>query len=552
MASLQPITGPLGHRKAAHLLRRTTFHYTRSRIDAFAKMTAAEASQDIMALRPFKNEQPLYAKSVGGVPVTWINPPPPPAAILPAADFELRRYVLAWWLNEALHDAGIGHKMTFFFHQFLAVSAESGSSAQFFDYLALLRRGALGNFRTLATKMILDNCMLNFINNNQNFFKNPNENFAREFFELHTVGKGLPAGPGDYTNYTEEDIVQAARVLTGFGNAFRHNSVDPDTGIPTGRANPQSHDFGEKTFSARFGNAIIKPPSNDAAGMRTELDAFVNMVFAQEATALTLCRRLYHYFVTRHLTPEIETDIIRPLAQTLRDNNFEIKPVLEVLLQSQHFFDTDDANPQDENTGALIKSPLDLTLQTLAFFQVPIPDPVTDNRTHYITFYNGGILERTLSRAGMELFYPPDVAGYPGYFQNPDLNRQFFNSATIIARYKLPQILVSGNTSWTGASGDPLGTRLDLAKWTKDSGFFTDPSDSYKLVTELTDYLFPESPSTKRFIYFLDTVFLDGLPPGDWTYEWQQYVQTGNDMEVQIPLRRLFNALLYAPEYQTG
>lgn len=552
MASLQPIAGPLGHRKAAHLLRRTSFHYTRSRIDALARLSAPEAVKDLMAPRPLQLEQPLYLKNGGSAPVSWINPPQSPAVPLPAPDFELKRYVIAWWLHEALRDTGSRHKLALFFHQFLAVSAESGSGSQFFDYLALLRWGALGNFKSLVTKMILDNCMLNFINNNQNFFKNPNENFAREFFELHTVGKGAPAGPGDYTHYTEEDIVQAARVLTGFGNGFRHNSVDPETGIPAGRANPQSHDFGEKKFSARFANTVIKPATNDVAGMRAELEAFVAMVFSREETSLNFCRRMYRYLVTRHIDSETESDIIVPLAKTLRDNQFETAPVLERLLQSQHFYDADDAEAFDENIGALIKSPLDLTLQTLSFFEVPIPDAVTDNYNHYITFYNGGILERCLSRAGMELFYPPDVAGYPGYFQNPDLNRQFFNSATIIARYKLPQMLISGNTSWTGVAGDPLGTRLDLAKWAKDSGFFTDPSDSYKLVTEWTDYLFPETPSTKRFIYFLDTVFLDGLPPGDWTYEWKQYVLTGDDTEVKIPLRRLFQALLYAPEYQTG
>jgi len=550
MASLNPISGVLGRRKAAHLLRRTCFHYTRTRVDELAQKTASEALSDLLAPRPFKVEQPLYAKNANATPVTWINPPQPPSTVLPGAEVELRRFVMAWWVNEALHDTGIGHKLSFFFHQFLAVSSESGTSAQFFDYLTLLRWGSMGNFKLLVTKMVMDNCMLNYINNNQNFFQNPNENFAREFFELHTIGKGQPAGPGDYTHYTEEDIVQAARILTGLGNSFRHNTKDVETGIPSGRANPQSHDFGEKIFSPRFGNTAIKAPSNDATGMKGELDALVNMIFAQEETSRNLCRRLYHFFVTRRISAEVENDIIGPLAQTLRAGNFEIKPVLNQLLQSEHFFDADDANNTDEIVGALIKSPLDLSLQTLSFFSVPIPDPVAENQKHYVTFYNAGVLERMLARAGMELFFPPEVAGYPGYYQNPDFNRQFFNSATILARYKLPQMLLNGSTSWTSPTGDPLGTQLDIAKWAKDGGFFTDPADAYILVTELIEYLFPEDSTTERFMYFLDTIFLDGLPPGDWTYEWEQFVSTGNDKEVKIPLGRLINAVLYAPEQQ--
>lgn len=550
MASLNPLSGPLGHRRASHLLRRTSFRFERAKIDEWSAKSASEALTDLLTVRPLRVEQPLYAASASATPVTWINPPQAPTGPLPTDDGDLKRYVMAWWLNEALHDAGIGHRMQAFFHQFLTVSADSGSSAQYFDYLALLRWGCLGNFKTLITKMIVDNCMLNYIDNNQNFFQNPNENYAREFFELHTIGRGDPAGPGDYTNYTEDDIVEAARVLTGFNNALRHLYKDPDTNLPAGKPYPQSHDFGEKKFSPRFAGTSIKANTKDAEGMRAELNALVDMVFAQDETARNFCRRLYHFFITRKLTPEAESDIIAPLAQTFKSANFEIRPVLEQLLQSEHFFDADDSDSADEIIGALIKSPLDLSLQAFSFFGLPIPDPVSDNLTHYKTFYNGGVLERMLARAGMELFYPPDVAGYPGFYQDPELNRQFFNSATIIARYKLPQMLLNGSVSWIGGSDAPLGTKLDVAKWLKETKAVSDPADSYVLVTELLEYAFPEPPDADRFAYFLNTIFLDQLPAGDWTYEWEQYVQTGDDSEVRIPLGRLLTAIMYAPEYQ--
>ncbi len=546
MASLNPISGALNKRRAAHFLRRSTFRYTRKRVDELAALTAQEAFDNVFVQAPLLLAQPVY----GTANTTWVDPPLPPAATLPADDSELRRYVMAWWLHEALHNPGAGHKMEFFLHQYLSVSYESGTSGQFFDYLRLLRWGAFGNYKKMATKMVLDNCMLGYINNNVNYVNNPNENFAREFLELHTIGKGDVAGPGDYTNYTEDDIVQAARVLTGFSNAQRHLNSDMETMLPAGKAFPQSHDFDPKVFSIRFNSTSINAPSNDAVGMVAELDSFVDMIFAQDETSRNLCRRMYRFFVTRNISTEVETDIIGPLAQTLRDNDFEMLPVLRQLLLSQHFYDEDDSTSTDEIFGAFIKSPLDLAMHALSYFEVPIPDPFTDNDTHYNTFYNAAVLERMLSRTGMDLFYPPDVAGYPGYYQDPVYNRMFFNSASIIGRYKLPEILITGTHAWVPSPGTSIGTRLDLAKWIKDSGNITNPSDSYVLVQELLIYIFPEEPDNDRFTHFLDIVFLDGLPPADWTYEWENYVATGNDTEVSIPLRRLLNAIMYAPEYQ--
>lgn len=549
MASLNPFQGALGHRRAAHLLRRTSYRYTRAKVDEMAAQTAADALALLLLSNPLQLDQPVYAAGAG-TPAPWINPPQPPDAVLPAEDMVLRRYVMAWWVNEALHDAGAAHRMTLFLHQFLAVDAESGTSMEFFDYLSLLRWGALGNFKKLVTKMILDNCMLGYLNNDSNYVNNPNENFAREFFELFTIGTGQAAGPGDYTNYTEEDIVQAARVFTGFNHEKRNAYTDPDTGLPAGKAYPQSHDFQPKTFSSRFGGATITSPGNDAAGMLQELNLFVDLVFAQEETARNICRRLYHYFVTRNIPADVETDIIGPLAQTFITNNFELKPVLEQLLQSEHFFDLDDSDNADEIFGALIKSPLELALQSISFFNLPIPDPVTENDLHYNTFYNAGVIERMLNRAGMPLFYPWDVAGYPGYYQNPDFNRQFFNSATIVARYKLPQMLLTGTFAWGGNSGESIGTKLDAAVWVRDSGVISNPEDANTLVQELLDYFFPEAPDLDRYNYFLDTVFLDTIPAADWTYEWQNFISSGNDSEVQVAIGRLINAAMYAPEYQ--
>ena len=549
MASLNPLQGALGRRRAAHLLRRTSFRYTKAKLLELADQTAAQALPSLLTANPFQLEQPVY----GATNATWILPlPGTPVASYPAEDFVLRRYVMGWWLNEALHDPGITHKMSLFFHQFMAVAISASNNQHYFDYLSLMRWGALGNFKKLATKLVTDNAMLRYLNNTQNTKNNPNENFAREFFELFTIGKGPQIGPGDYSNYTEDDIVEAAKVLTGFRIRPNRDEVDTETGIPRGGVNPAQHATGNKTFSAHFQGTVIAgeaiPTIN---GMWAELGAFVDMIFAQPETAKNLCRRLYRYFVNRNVTDEIENDIIGPLASTLMSNNYEIKPVLEQLLQSEHFFDVDDSDNTDEIIGGIIKSPLDLTLQALSFFDVAIPDPMTQNAAHYMLFYSAALLERALGAANLPLFSPSDVAGYPAFYQEPIYHRLWFNSSTIIARYKWPAMLLTGTRQIGGGINQPIGVKLNSADWVRNSGVFLDPSDPYVLVQDLLEFLLPEEADSDRFNYFYIDVFLDGLPPADWTYEWQAYISSGNATEVSLALDRLIQAVMFSPEYQT-
>lgn len=549
MASLEPVSGILGHRRAAHLLRRTSYRYTKAKVDQLAAMPVADALADLLQYRPLQLDQPLFDNQQ--TPAIELEPwCMPPGLPLPAQDFQLRRRLLTWWTHEAFSDPGAAHKMTFFFHQFMTANATSFRSAHFFDHLALLRWGALGNFKKLATKMVLDNCMLRYLNNQQNTKNNPNENFAREFFELFTIGKGPQIGPGDYTNYTEEDIKTAARLFTGFRTRQQRDIIDPETGIPSGQLQFSQHDTGPKAFSAKFQNQVI-PGATNAAGMMVELQTFVDMVFAQAETARTTCRRLYRFFVSRNITPEIEADIIEPLADTFRQSGYEMIPVLGQLLASKHFYDEDDANKYDEIVGGMIKSPLELAGQALSFFDIAIPSPTEAPQQHHATFYSQAVLDRMFLASGLNLFMPADVAGYPAYYQEPEYSRAWFNSSTIISRYKLPAMLITGRRQIGNGPNSSIGIKLNLAPWLRDSGVVSDPHDPYVVVKDLLDYMLPEAISGDRFNYFYVQTFLDGLPPADWAYEWADYLQTGNATEVTLMLERLVTAIMYSPEYQT-
>lgn len=536
MASLQLRNGVLGRRLATHLLRRTTFHYTKSQIDSVAALTADQAVDQLLSTVPPTIIEPIDFKSGQ----TWINSGGAPVS----GTGLLRDIVKSWWTHEALLDPTIGHKMMLFLHSNFVVAASEGPAEEYFDYLALLRFYAIGNFKTLALKMTLDNQMLRYLDNTLNNKDNPNENYAREFLELFTIGKGPQAGPGDYTNYTEADIQEAARLLTGFKTRALRDYIDPDTGIPQGRTATFQHDSTDKTFSSAFNNLIIVGRSTNE-GMMEELGEFVDMVFAQIATAKTICRKLYRFFVSSEIDQEIESDVIDPLAQTFFTSGYELAPVLRQLLKSVHFYDEDDGDNQDEIIGGLMRSPLELVLHALNYFQVEIPDPVTDPTEHYDRFYVKGLFRGFLPGAGMDLFRPSDVAGYPAYYQEPDFQKNWFNSSTIITRYQLSTMLIDGKRVLYNQN---LGAQLDIVEYVKNH--VSAPSDANVVVQELLDDLLPESADIDRYDYYRNEMFLDGIPAYDWTADWQAFEQSGDDSEVRPPLESFLTALLYSQEFQ--
>lgn len=544
MASLQPHTGVLGHRLAAHLLRRCTFCYTKTRIDEFANKTAEEAVAELFDLTTPYIGEPIDLKT----DEPWIN-----AGVEPVSfRFLLRRYVISWWIDEAMRDTSIGHKLSFFLHSIFVVNVDFTFSREYYDYLALIKFHTLGSLKDLAKKMTMDQSMMYYLNGDKNTKASPNENYAREFFELFTIGKGAQIGDGNYTTYQEQDIVSAAKLLTGWRNTTRPLGGDPNykdatTGIQQAYPHYPWHDTSDKEFSEAFDNQIISG-AVDATDMERELNDFVTMIFNQEETARNYCRKIYRYFISPSITEEIEEDIITPLAQTLKDNDYQLQPTLEQLLTSEHFYDLDDLNSQDNIIGGLMKSPLETLLQTLTFFDITTPDPDSDTVNHYHYWYRETVLSIILDQAGMTIFKPESVAGYPAYFQAPGYSRNWFSGSTLISRYKLPEILISGNRVLS--SGTNGGIILDMPIFIRDSGLVPNPEDGTVLVTALMNYLFPETPIAERFDYFLQEVFLDNLSLINWQFEWLNFIDTDDDSGVRIPLERLFLALISSQEFQ--
>jgi len=552
MASLTPITGQLGSKNAAHFLRRTTFGATRTQIDDFATKTVTEALADIML--------PLTVPDPPVDPKTGENWLPKPVEEVNSDDGDLFEYFKAWFM-ELMRTTGtnITEKMTFFWHAFLpADHSLILNSTSLYNQNALYRQYALGNVKELLTKVCVDNAMLKYIDNTLNNRFEPNENFARELLELYTIGKGTQVGPEDYTNYTEDDVKQAARVLTGIKHNFDFDTIDPDTQLPRGKVtlNDQlqahEHDFESKTFTEKFNNTVIAPdPGLMIDGMASEegffdeIDQLMDMIYEQEETAKFLCRRLYRFFVYYKITEEIETNIIVPLANTLRTNNYVVKPVLERLFSSEHFFDMNNSLPTEVNIGALIKSPMDLIMGTLRFFKISMPTDPADIEDLYDIAYKQGI-SRMLTNQIMNFYTPIDVAGYPPYHQYPAYNRNWIMPNSIAQRYIFSEELIEGKKN----QDEEMLYQLDIVEYVADSNNISDPSDATTLVSELTDYLFTQPIPAERFNYFLNDVLLDGYTDSEWTTEWNDYESSGDDSGVRTQLNSLFNKIVQTPEYQ--
>lgn len=550
MASLLPVTGTLGVKRAAHLLRRSTFGPTRKDIDDFSTKTADEAITalftDVTVPSP-----PVDPKTNQ----TWLNPKVTSANSDPEV---LMNYFKAWHL-ERMRKSGnsIKEKITFFYHAHIPTRWSVVQSTEAIYYQnALYRYYAFGSFKALFQKVCLDNANLINLDGALNDVDSPNENFAREMFELYTIGKGPQIGDGNYTNYTEADIKAAAKVLSGYKNDDTYTNQDTDTHIPSGMLITDSskaatrHDASAKTFSSAFGGKVIQPSqkvgnyATDVAALG-ELSDLITMIFDQPETAKFIARKLYRFFVYYDITSEIETDIVVPLADLLRSNNYNISIALKTLLKSQHFYDADDSVTSNDNIGAIIKSPIDLVLGMLRFFEITIPDETTQLSKLYDTVYRNGVLDM-FHDMGIDFYEPLDVAGYEAYYQVPTFNRFWITTLTLANRYVFAEQLISG----VNKGNTDLGIKLDIVKFVDNTTHVSNPSDPTVLVKELTDYLLAVEMSTDRFNYFLNTILLDTFPLYYWTNEWNSYKSTQNDSTVRIQLEKLVVALMQSPEFQ--
>ena len=529
LMGLAPYEGEWTATQAAHLLRRTGFGLVPAEVDQLAEATPAAAVDLLLEDRPLPPGPINYNNLLDpNVPLgeQWDGQP-----LIAGINLNTyRNQSLRAWVFDSIRTDGLSvrERMAEFWLNHFSI-AGTGQAQVLYDYQKLIREFALGNFKELIKRITVEKAMLVFLNGNQNFAASPNENFARELLELFTLGKGPQIAPGDYTNYTEDDVRALARALTGWRTRYlatTNPGLRPEAYFQANR-----HDTTDKQLSHHFNNDVITD------GGAEEYKAVIDRIFQQPVVATHLCRKLYRHFVYYKVDETEENEIINEMAHILVANDFEVRPVLRALFLSAHFYDTD-------NQGPMIKNPLQLSgglMRTFNHEHQFDALPLEQQRRLLNYYYTRAAL------MDMEYFSPPSVAGWEAYYQAPSYSRIWINSSTLQERTRLTQTMTSANGV---GIGEGERGKFDYLSWIRQIPGAVDPN---VLISGITSYLLPR-PLTEGQMANLKDVLIPGLPDFEWSVEYGDHLANPNDTDlaasVEAKLRDLFRAVFSLAEFQ--
>jgi uncharacterized protein (DUF1800 family) len=523
-SDLSVYTGKWETTEITHLLKRTMFGAKKTDIDFFKTKTMSEAVEILIntpqsaPAPPVNNYSSTVADPDVAVGATWVNAP---AGASGTINSNRRNSLHSWWAGLQINQQrSMEEKMVLFWHNHLVVEADGIDPRYLYQYNVVLRKNALGNFKQFIKEITLNTAMLVYLNGNKNTAGAPNENYARELQELFTMGKG------PNSQYTEKDVQEAAKVLTGY---------DIDTQTMLYRFRSTRHDSSTKTFSAFYNNTIIN--GRTGTDGEAELDDLLNMLFSKEELSLFICRKLYRFFVYYNIDESIETNIIMPLAAIFRNNNYEIKPVLLALFKSNHFFDP-------LNSGCLIKSPQDFLVGICREFEVVFPDPSTNYVPAYALWR---VLNITAKDLGQDLGYPPSVAGWPAYYQVPQYHQLWINSHALPRRNLFSDTMIS-----PGYTRNSKNIIIDTLSFTKQ---LSNPSDPNAVINDALEILLKIEISQSSKDYLKTNMLLSGQSTDSyWTTAWTNYINNPTNTSyksiVQTRLQALYKYLMDLSEYQ--
>ncbi|MFN0036728.1 MAG: DUF1800 family protein [Saprospiraceae bacterium] len=338
------------------------------------------------------------------------------------------------WLEEMTHSkAQLREKIALFWHGHFASRNINILYQQ--QLLTVVREHALGDFAELLRGVSKSAAMLSFLNNQQNKKQHPNENFAREVMELFTLGRG---------HYTENDVKEAARAFTGWAHRLNGDFV----------FRQRDHDTGSKTVLGKTGNF--------------DGDDMLDMLLERRETARFIARKLYKFLVNETVVPE---ERITWLGDRFFDSGYKIMRLLEDIVRSDWFY-------APENVGSKIKSPVELWVGIRRALPMELADPESQL-----------MLQKAL---GQILFYPPNVAGWPG-------GRNWIDSSSLMLRLRIPQLLytnqdldVRGKADDDQLMGEAAKGRLrrlsSVIDWQPALDLFAKTPDN-ELIGEIAEFL---------------------------------------------------------------
>jgi len=364
-----------------------------------------------------------------------------------------------------------------------------------------------------------DISMLRYLNGYLNLASAPDENYARELLELFTLGKG----PG--SQYTETDVKEAAKVLTGW-------QINGTTYVAT--FNTNRHSSVNKTFSSFFNNTVITGRTGATAG-QLELTDLLNMILANAEVAKFIVRKFYRFFVYYSIDAATETNVITPLANIFRSNNYDIRPVLTTLFKSEHFFDR-------LNQNCYIKSPADHIVGSLREMNTVFP-VLTDWDANYGMW---NFFYSYMVNTGLNLNDPPNVAGTPAYYQEPLFHEIWINSDSLPKRNQFTDLMANNGYTRNGQR-----VVFNLVAYVQQ---FSNPGNPNDLIDDALKFIFRnqlsyESKKTIKTQILLSNQQWDYY----WTNAWTAYIASPTQTNFNIVnnrLKSLFQYFFNLAEYQ--
>lgn len=422
-------------------------------------------------------------------------PAPPPWANWTWADynddddlFRQHQYelIIRWVGEMSSATENMRSKLAMFWHNHFVTEIDVYECTSYmWAYYNLLHTSVLGNFRTFVEEMGKNPAMLHYLDGDQNIADEPNENYGRELMELFTMGEN--------NGYTQDDIVNVARALTGYVQNY-YNCEPPVFA-------PQYHDNGQKTIFGQTGN--------------WNYDDVHELIFTlrSEQVSHYICGKIYKHFVH----DDIDEGIVAQMATTFKDNNWELAPVFIQLFKSEHFF-------EDRFINAKVKSPYESFNTMLRVGGMVLNED-----------YDTGMLEDVAywtEQLGQRIFSPVDVAGWPG-------QRNWMNENTLTLRWSFMQdFLFSGLGDNDSARAKLRQLAIDLTDLSKDPVVVTEALAQHFLNTSL------DAGNLETAVqYFKGEIPENYFEDGTWNLYF---------LEVPDQILNLLFYLTRLPEWQLG
>jgi hypothetical protein len=409
-------------------------------------------------------------------------------------------------------DAMLREKMLLFWMNHFVIESNKVYYPQTtYRYMEYLRKNAWGNFKQMVKDGTIQSAMLIYLDGYVSYRGRPNENYARELMELFTMGVTDKDGN---PNYTETDIKEVARSLTGYTLDVSGEGEDVMKAV----YNVTAHDA---SFKQPFG----APKKNyGLASSGASVVDIIDLIFEKRGDQIAwyLAKKLYAFFIYHSPTTPAELTVVQEIADLLKSSNWELKPVIKTILTSEHFYD-------DANIGAGIKSPIEYVVGTLRGFGF---NDINELQAGTITVYTAALEQLLLD--------PPNVKGWIG-------GHAWASTTTLPLRntYYATQLLVLKQLAPSGATGYDgemnQGIQFDdtaLIAWAKSFSKFNKTFDEF--FNELALFISPTMPSEK----VKTTLILPKLPPN--YYEWPSLTE----QERIAPLRTMIRELMLLAEYQ--